>query len=314
VIVQPYRFVVRGGTAAAMAALNEVPLDRVTCLEIDTLKIKYGDGVTAYNDLPYAYNLPAELVLLAALSSTPFGRSLLEQTDAAALRTTAGLGSLATLNTINGGNWSGADLAIADGGTGASTAAAARIALGVNIGSDVQAYSANLTTLAGKSLNGTGDLACVNSPTFTTPTLGTASATRILTANGTVAAPAYAGTNQPGSGMYFAGTTEVRFALNGVGMFGYYSAGLYMFPGKNISFDGGNSYITAAVTNQPDLYVGTVLTQRWRSTYTEFLFPITILDTVGTPSNPASGVKLFSNAGVLKSVDAAGTVKTITLV
>ncbi|NLC60137.1 MAG: hypothetical protein GX761_02495 [Gammaproteobacteria bacterium] len=48
-----YRFTVRGGTAAALAARNEVPLSRELVVETDTGKMKLGDGVTAYNDLTY---------------------------------------------------------------------------------------------------------------------------------------------------------------------------------------------------------------------------------------------------------------------
>lgn len=49
-----YRFLCRGGLAATLAAVNEIPLKRELVLETDTLRFKFGDGVTAYNALPYA--------------------------------------------------------------------------------------------------------------------------------------------------------------------------------------------------------------------------------------------------------------------
>lgn len=48
-----YRFLVRGGTAANLAAVNEVPLARELVVETDTRRFKVGDGVTRYLSLEY---------------------------------------------------------------------------------------------------------------------------------------------------------------------------------------------------------------------------------------------------------------------
>jgi hypothetical protein len=48
-----YRFLVRGGTAANLAAVNEVPKHRELIVETDTGKLKLGNGTTPYNDLDY---------------------------------------------------------------------------------------------------------------------------------------------------------------------------------------------------------------------------------------------------------------------
>lgn len=47
-------------------------------------------------------------------------------------------------DTITSGVWNGTDIAVADGGTGAGTAAAARTNLGLVIGADVQAFDADI--------------------------------------------------------------------------------------------------------------------------------------------------------------------------
>jgi len=56
--------------------------------------------------------------------------------------------SLTSVGTISTGVWNATDIAVAHGGTGASTASAARTNLGVAIGTDVEPHSDKLTELA----------------------------------------------------------------------------------------------------------------------------------------------------------------------
>lgn len=75
--------------------------------------------------------------------------NLADLSDVSVARSNLGLGGLAVKSSINNDDWSGADLAVANGGTGASDAAGARANLGVATGAmtvELEGFGVDITT------------------------------------------------------------------------------------------------------------------------------------------------------------------------
>ena len=93
------------------------------------------DSWTSSEHIELAANKVLRIDGVTAVSKTGLGSSVVSS-------------SLTSVGTLTSGVWSATDIAVAHGGTGASTAAQARTNLGIAIGTDVQANSAKLTELA----------------------------------------------------------------------------------------------------------------------------------------------------------------------
>jgi hypothetical protein len=87
--------------------------------------------------------------------------------------------SLTSVGTIATGTWQGTAVGISYGGTGSTSASGARTALGLAIGSDVQAYNSTLAAVAGGTYTGDDSIT-----TLGTITTGTWTGTTIAIANG----------------------------------------------------------------------------------------------------------------------------------
>jgi len=163
-------------------------------LSIDLISGK----VTAYNGLEIAGGTITGTVDVSdatgvlALANGGTGAS-----TAPDARTNLGLGALATQDKVDGADWdnAGTDLAIAGGGTGADNAAGARDNLGLEIGVDIQGFSAHLQAISGL--------------------VTTAFGRSLLTAADAAGGRALLGAIGLVSANFGANTLDIRFALDG---------------------------------------------------------------------------------------------------
>jgi hypothetical protein len=164
-----------------LAKLNQSSVTKLGTTALDNSAVTYAkiQNVSATDKLLGRSSAGAGVV--EEISLTAAGRALLDDADAAAQRTTLGLGTIATQDastvaitggTITGGTITGiTDLAVADGGTGASDAGTARTNLGVAIGTNVQAYDAGLQSISGLTTSADQTVYTTASDTYATTSL-----------------------------------------------------------------------------------------------------------------------------------------------
>jgi hypothetical protein len=94
------------------------------------------DSWTSSENMDLATNKVYRISGVSVLSNTTLGSNVVNS-------------SLTSVGTITTGTWNGSTISIGSGGTGATSASSARTNLGLTIGTDVQAYDAELAALAG---------------------------------------------------------------------------------------------------------------------------------------------------------------------
>jgi len=172
---------------AITAAARTLLADASASAQRTTLGLAIGTNVQAYD---------ADLAAIAALTSaadrlpystgsgtwslatfTASGRSLVAGASASAQRTTLGAAASGANSDITSLSGLATALSVAQGGTGGATAADARTALGLAIGTNVQAYDADLDSFAGKTAPAGAVVGTTDTQTLTNKVISGASNT-----------------------------------------------------------------------------------------------------------------------------------------
>ena len=222
--------------------------------------------------------------------------------------TLTSLSNLNTVGTITSGTWSGTTIAVANGGTGATTAADARTNLGLVIGTNVQAP---LTAGSGISINA----GTISATGLTTSNL--ASNAAITNAQLANSSTTLGSTTLPLGGIVttVAGLTSVTSTGFTGALTGNASTATSLATGRTISTTGDITYTSGAFNGTADVTgVATLAASGVTSgTYgTSTVIPTLTIDSKGRITN-AGSASIIANAGTLTGTTLNPTVVSSSL-
>lgn len=174
-----------GGGAAAYYAIGSAGGVQAYSATLDALVANGTPGATGLAVLLAATGSAARTTIGVVIGTDvqAYNASL----AAIAAGTWTGATSITVLGTVGTGVWQGTAVAVAYGGTGSGTAAGARTNLGLAIGSNVQAWDADLDALA--ALGSNGLIVKTGAGTVAARTIGAGSAQVVVTNGDGVAGP-----------------------------------------------------------------------------------------------------------------------------